>query len=75
MGLNQKRETRMKAFEWSTPSTVDEAVKLLAEASADEPERIGTSDVGRAGFADTMKERILFQAGGESQNDSRSGRD
>ena len=38
----------MNAFEWATPATVDEAVKLLAEVQADAQQRdfYGPGDVG-----------------------------
>ena len=49
----------MKAFEWSTPSTIDEAVKLLAEASADDPSESARPMSGGQDLLTTMKERIL----------------
>jgi len=49
----------MKAFEWSTPSTVDEAVKLLAEVSADDESESARPMSGGQDLLTTMKERIL----------------
>jgi xanthine dehydrogenase YagS FAD-binding subunit len=49
----------MKAFEWSSPTTVDEAVKLLAEASADDPSESARPLSGGQDLLTTMKERIL----------------
>jgi xanthine dehydrogenase YagS FAD-binding subunit len=49
----------MKAFEWSTPRTVDEAVKLLAEVSADDQSESARPMSGGQDLLTTMKERIL----------------
>jgi xanthine dehydrogenase YagS FAD-binding subunit len=49
----------MKAFEWSTPSSVDEAVKLLAEVSADDESESARPMSGGQDLLTTMKERIL----------------
>lgn len=49
----------MKAFEWSTPASVDEAVKLLAEVPADDPSESPRPMSGGQDLLTTMKERIL----------------
>ncbi len=49
----------MKAFEWSTPSSVDEAVKLLAEVTADDESQSARPMSGGQDLLTTMKERIL----------------
>lgn len=49
----------MKAFEWSTPSSVDEAVKLLSEATSDDPSESARPMSGGQDLLTTMKERIL----------------
>lgn len=49
----------MKAFEWASPNTVDEAVKLLAEVSADEDIEMARPMSGGQDLLTTMKERIL----------------
>jgi xanthine dehydrogenase YagS FAD-binding subunit len=49
----------MKAFEWASPSSVDEAVKLLSEVSADDPNDAARPMSGGQDLLTTMKERIL----------------
>jgi xanthine dehydrogenase YagS FAD-binding subunit len=50
----------MKAFEWSSATTVEEAVKLLAEVQADEDNEIARPMSGGQDLLTTMKERILI---------------
>ena len=49
----------MKAFEWSSPSSVDDAVKLLAEIRADDSADNARPMGGGQDLLTTMKERIL----------------
>lgn len=49
----------MKAFEWSSATTVDEAVKLLAEVQADDFSEVARPLSGGQDLLTTMKERIL----------------
>src|SRR5271154_7021906 len=49
----------MKAFEWASPSSIDEAVKLLAEVRADDPIDDARPMSGGQDLLTTMKERIL----------------
>ncbi len=49
----------MKAFEWSSASTVDQAVKLLSEVSVEEDTDTPRAMSGGQDLLTTMKERIL----------------
>lgn len=50
----------MKAFEWSSAFTVDEAIKLLADVTADDPSESARPMSGGQDLLTTMKERILI---------------
>jgi xanthine dehydrogenase YagS FAD-binding subunit len=49
----------MKAFEWASPQTVDEAVKLLADAEADDSYESAHAMAGGQDLLTTMKEHII----------------
>jgi xanthine dehydrogenase YagS FAD-binding subunit len=49
----------MKEFEWSSPSSVGEAVKLLAEIQSDDPYESARPMAGGQDLLTTMKERVL----------------
>jgi xanthine dehydrogenase YagS FAD-binding subunit len=49
----------MKAFEWSSPDSIDDAVKLLAEAEADDSYEDAHVIAGGQDLLTTMKEHIL----------------
>jgi xanthine dehydrogenase YagS FAD-binding subunit len=49
----------MKAFEWTNASSVDDAVKLLAEVTADDESESARPMSGGQDLLTTMKERIL----------------
>jgi len=49
----------MQEFEWSSPATVEQAVKLLAEIQADDPNENARPMAGGQDLLTTMKEHIL----------------
>src|ERR1700722_15481561 len=49
----------MKAFEWSSASSIDQAVKLLAEVSVEDDNDTPRPMSGGQDLLTTMKERIL----------------
>lgn len=49
----------MNAFEWASPSSVDEAVRLLAEIQADDPYESARAIAGGQDLLTAMKDHIL----------------